>query len=234
MRIAVLQSCYVPWRGFFDLIASVDKFILYDDVQYSKGSWRNRNRLKMADGLRWITVPVSYQFGQPISSVQISQCTISWVGEHLDLLHRALGGAPYLPDVLELWREVFDREFTHLSELNAAWIRVLCRYLEVQTQVDWSSNYALEGKGTDRLMSLLRQVGATSYLSGPSADAYLDKAQFQDQRIRLLYKRYIYPPYPQLWGAFVPAVSLLDLIANCGPAAREFIRSTEPDEIIVP
>lgn len=234
MRVAIVQSCYVPWRGYFDLIASVDRFILYDDVQYSKGTWRNRNQLKLEAGLAWMTVPVTYSFGQPISAVRISGTQEHWAARHFDLLFRSLGGAPYYRDVIALWSEVMGHQYARLSALNAAWTKAICRYLGIATAIEDSNSYVLEGRSTDRLLSLLQQVGAKSYLSGPSAQAYLELNKFRERGIQLLYKTYEYEPYPQQWQGYAAAVTVLDLIGNCGPGSLKWLRSNAPDEIVVP
>lgn len=234
MRVAVLQSAYIPWRGYFDIIASVDLFVIYDDVQYSKGTWRNRNRLKFADGLRWLTVPVEVSLGQTIETVRIAAGKKSWFELHATQIKDSLATCSFFEDAWEVWQPVASKEFSHLSQLNIALLQSACNYLGIKTKIVLSTEYKIEGRSTDRLLQLLRMVGATSYLSGPAADDYLDKAAFAAQKIELLYKSYVYPDYQQRFGAFQPSVAILDLIANCGIKSRNLIRSTTPDQIVVP
>jgi hypothetical protein len=234
MRVAVLQSAYIPWRGYFDLIASVDLFVIYDDVQYSKGTWRNRNRVKTPSGLQWITVPVDVSLGQSIDSVRIAQRPKPWLEQHAALLKLSMGTCVHYMEAMEVWRSAVASPHELLSPLNVALLRSACDYLDIGTPIVSSSNYSLDGRSTDRLLQLLRAVGASQYISGPAGDAYLDKSAFAAAGIRLFYKSYDYPEYPQAHGSFAPAVSILDLIANCGKGAKDLIRSTTPDQLIVP
>jgi hypothetical protein len=234
MRVAVLQSAYIPWRGYFDIIATVDMFVVYDDVQYSKGTWRNRNRLKFATGAQWITVPVEVSLGQNIDEVKIAAGRKSWTRLHEQQLCESLAGCTYFEDALQLWKNVVSRTYTHLSPLNVDLMRAVCDYLGIGTPIVWSRDYDLQGRSTDRLLQLLRRLGAKMYLSGPAGDAYLSKQEFAAAGISLLYKSYDYEEYSQPNGAFAAAVTILDLIANCGPESRRLIASRSPDTIAVP
>lgn len=229
MKVGVIQSSYVPWRGYFDFIRSVDLFVVYDDVQYSKGGWRNRNRLKVQAGLRWITVPVSISLGQTIDEVEISIGQKSWAEGHARLLRESLSEAPHFSDAWEIWSLAVEPNCRRLSQLNVHLLKAVCEYLEIRTPIVMSSDYPTQGEATTRLLSLLRAVGATSYLSGPSAASYLDTSLFVAHNIRLEYKSYDYAPYPQLHGSFAGSVTVLDLIANCGRESSRHIVSMTPD-----
>ena len=233
MRVAVIQSSYIPWRGYFDVIRSVDKFVIYDDVQYSTGSWRNRNKLKTPEGLRWISVPVHTELGLAIDQVRIGRPRKPWRDEHRRLLHQALEQAPYFEDVMRLWEEGVQPDVERLSELNLRLTRLICDYFSIATPLVMSRDYAAQGNKTTRLIDLLKKLGATAYLSGPAAKDYIDLNLFGEARIRLEYKTYDYVPYPQLWGNFEGAVTALDLIANCGPQAVKFLTSCSPHEVAV-
>lgn len=234
MRVGVIQSCYAPWRGYLDFIASCDLFVVYDDVQYSSGEFRNRNRLKLPSGLRWITVPVAYRFGDRIDQVRIGSPREPWREEHRRLLRESLAEAPHAQDALAIWEEGVAAEQEHLTPLNVGLLRRLMAYLGIGTKLAMSSDFALEGRGTERLIDLLGKVGARSYLSGPSARAYLDEAAFRAAGMGLAYKTYDYAPYPQSWGPFEGAVTVLDLIAHCGHRARDHLTSRTPAEVAVP
>ena len=232
MKVGVIQSSYLPWRGYFDFIASVDLFVFHDDIQYTKGDWRNRNKLKTANGPTWITVPVSYRrTSQLICETKIDQKQ-SWARKHKSILQGNYMNARFLGDALDLVSPISDSSFISLSELNIYLVEQIMRYLDISTQTAVSSDFELTGTKTARLVDLLKKVGATSYLSGPSAEGYLEKDEFRRHGIQLEYKTYDYEPYPQLWGDFVGEVSILDLIANCGPKASQLIRSKTPDKII--
>ena len=233
MRVAAIQSSFIPWRGYFDFIASVDVFVFLDDVQYSKNGWRNRNRIKTPQGSRWITVPVRHRnIAQLIVDTEIDDRK-DWRDSHMRLWHENYGTAPYYRDVLELLGDLERDTVDTISKLNIALARRIAGNLQIGTRTMLSSDLRPSGTKTARLVDLLKKLHATTYLSGPSADAYLDKDAFRRNGIRLEYKSYDYNPYPQLWGPFEGAVTVLDLIANCGPDAKNHIRSRTPDQIII-
>lgn len=233
MKVAAIQSSFIPWRGYFDFIASVDTFVFLDDVQYSKNGWRNRNRIKTPRGSQWLTVPVRHRsIAQLISDTEIDDRK-DWRDSHMRLWHENYGTAPYYRGVLELLGDLERETVDTISKLNIALTRRIAGNLQIGTRMMLSSDLRLSGTKTDRLVDLLMKLHATTYLSGPSADAYLDKDAFRKNGIRLEYKSYDYNPYPQLWGPFEGAVTVLDLIANCGPDAKNHIRSRTPDQVII-
>lgn len=236
MRVGIIQSCYIPWRGYFDFIDSVDLFMIFDDIQYPQGrSWRNRNQIKTRHGLKWLTVPVSHGAARlTIDQVEISQGVKTWQDSHRGLLRDALAHAPHFAEAMALWEHGVEGQEARLSRLNVRLIRAICTYLDISTPIVLSSDYAATGEKTARLIALLNQVGAKTYVSGPAAKDYLDPALFRENGIRLEYKSYRYESYPQLWGEFVGNVSVLDLIANVGPNSRRYLKSLEPNEVAVP
>lgn len=233
MRVAVIQSSFIPWRGYFDFIKSVDLFVFYDSVQYSKNGWRNRNRIKTPLGPRWITVPVRHRsLSQLICETDIDE-TRNWRANHMLMWHENYSRAPYFEDVLSLLDDLGTKTAKTISELNIDLTKKIAAYLGIGTPIAISSDYEPKGTKTDRLLDLLHKTGARTYLSGPSADAYLDKNAFRAAGIRLEYKSYDYDPYPQLWGDFQGAVSILDLVANCGPLSMHFVRSKTQDKVVI-
>ena len=232
MRVGVIQSNYLPWRGYFDFIDDVDVFVIHDDLQFTKGDWRNRNRVKTPQGLQWMTVPVRYRrTAQLICDTEVDYSR-NWQRDHRNLIATHLAKAPFVGDALDLLEAPFETEYPTISDLNVALIRSVCRYLGIRTPLRSSGEFQVEGAKTERLIQLLTAIGATTYVSGPSAKAYLDESRFFEAGIRLEYKTYAYPDYPQLWGPFEGAVSVIDLIANCGPAARAFIKSGAANELV--
>lgn len=232
-RVGVIQSCYIPWRGYFDFINSVDLFIVYDDVQFSTGSWRNRNKVKTPRGLQWMTVPVRLKLGLAIDEVRIGHTKIPWRDAHRRLLHEALGPAPFFSDAIRIWEDGVSGDFGSISELNVRLMRLVCDYLRISTSIMFSRDFKLKGTKTERLIELLQKAGASVYLSGPTAKNYLNESRFRQLGIGLEYKIYDYDPYPQLWGSFEGAVTVLDLIANVGTDARRFLNSRSPNQIAV-
>jgi WbqC-like protein family len=232
-RVGIIQSSYIPWRGYFDFIRSVDLFVFYDDVQYSKGSWRNRNRVKTREGVKWITVPTSASIALAIDETPIDN-THDWRARHGAQLEAALGPGKYFEDAMRIWKEGARGDAKSISELNVRLVRGVCEYLEIRTPFTQSRGYAPNGSKSARLIDLLGKLGATTYLSGPAAKGYLEEDLFRANGIQLEYKSYDYESYPQLWGPFEGAVTILDLIANMGPEARNFLSSKTPNLVAEP
>ncbi len=222
--VAVLQSNYLPWKGYFDIIRDVDLFVFYDDVQFTKNDWRNRNRIKTAQGPQWLTVPVGQSLGRRVCDVRLPEDG-AWAAKHLRTLGQAYARAPFAGAHLG-WLERFllrERPAT-LSELNQKMIIHVARdVLGLPAEFSCSSRFALGGSREDRLLDLLGQVGATRYVSGPSARGYITEERFREANIDLVYKRYAYPEYAQLHPPFEHAVSIVDLLMNAGPDASRYI-----------
>jgi hypothetical protein len=223
-KVAILQSNYVPWKGYFDLIAAVDEFILYDDVQFTKNDWRNRNRIKTPRGLDWISIPVGPDIRRRIRDVELPDRR--WQEKHWKTLEANYRRAAHFAEVASVFEPLYiQRSYSHLSALNREFIEVICRYLGIRTRITNSWDYELVGGKTDRLVALAAQAGAGEYVSGPSARSYIDEAAFAAHGIKLTWFDYAgYPEYPQLWGAFSHEVSVLDLLFNCGREAARYMR----------
>ncbi len=226
-RIAIVQSNYIPWKGYFDLIRQVDEFILFDDAQYTRRDWRNRNKIKTPRGPTWLTIPVESQgkFSQKIKQTVISDSR--WNAKHWRAITINYSTAKYL----SLYKPFFEDLYLgtperYLSEINYRFLRAVCNLLGIKTKLSWSMDYRLiEGK-TERLIDLCKQADADEYLSGPTAKGYLDEELFRAERINLCYMDYSdYPEYPQLYPPFDHAVSILDLILNTGPDAPRYLKS---------
>lgn len=225
-KVAIVQSNYIPWKGYFDMIAAVDEFILYDDVQYTRRDWRNRNQIKTPQGLRWLSVPVKIKgrYTQSICDTEIDGS--HWAMEHWKTVAQNYHKAPYFKK-LSHWVEglYLEDEPKSLSLLNYRFIKAICYYLEIETKISWSWDYPLSTGKTERLVSLCLASGATEYISGPSAKNYINQSLFSEHDIKLIWFDYIgYPKYPQLWGDFVHGVSILDLLLNCGKDSVRFMR----------
>jgi hypothetical protein len=225
-RVAIVQSNYIPWRGYFDLIAFVDEFVIYDDMQYTKRDWRNRNRIKTSQGLQWMTVPVQVKgrYHQKIRETLIDGT--DWAKSHWRTLEFNYRAAPHFAEIAD-WLEPIYLEEQHdtLSLLNRRLLEAICGYLGIGTSLTNSWDYELADGKTERLANLCCQAGATEYVSGPSARSYVDEGVFDELGIRLTWFDYDgYRDYAQLWGAFEPAVSILDLLFNVGAEAPDYLR----------
>jgi hypothetical protein len=225
-KIAIVQSNYIPWKGYFDMIAAVDELIIYDDMQYTRRDWRNRNQIITPQGVQWLTVPVLVKgkYHQKIKEAKIDGS--DWAATHWKALMHNYRRAPYFPEIA-LWLEplYFEQSFTHISQLNRHFIEAICKYLGIKTLITNSWDYTLLDGKTERLAYLCVQAGGTEYISGPAARDYVDEKVFSDLGIKLLWFNYAgYPEYPQLSRKFTHGVTILDLLFNCGRGASSYMR----------
>ncbi|MEN5166225.1 WbqC family protein [Achromobacter kerstersii] len=222
--VAILQSNYIPWKGYFDLIAAVDEFVIYDDVQFTKNDWRNRNRIKTPQGVQWLSIPVGADIQRRVCEVELPAGR--WADKHWRTLVANYGRAAYFDDVARWLKPLYlERDFLRLSELNVVLIKAICEYLGIRTVISDSSQYDYVPGKTERLVNLCQQTGAMRYLSGPAAKAYLDETAFAAAGIAVDWFDYAgYSAYPQLWGEFEHSVTILDLLFCCGPSASQYMR----------
>jgi len=227
--ICILQSNYAPWKGYFDLMRLTDELVLYDDVQYTRRDWRNRNRLKSPDGIRWLAIPVKVKgrYLQRIDETRVSDP--DWAARHWPTLVAWYGKAPfferYRPSLEELYSEVREQ---YLSRINRRFLEVLRDLLGISTPFSSSRDYPSECEKTERLLSICRAAGADRYLSGPAARAYLDKDRFRAEGVEVAWMSYArYPVHPQPYPPFEHGVSVLDLLFSVGDdAPRHMLGAT--------
>ncbi len=225
-KVAILQSNYIPWKGYFDMIAAVDEFILYDDMQYTRRDWRNRNQIKTPQGVQWLTVPVKVKgkFEQKIRETEIDGS--DWAQSHWKSFCQHYKRAPHFSEIASWLEPLYQRtDYTHISQLNLCFIEAICNYLGITTKISNSWEYTLLDGKTERLADLCAQAGGTEYISGPAAKDYIDEKVFADMGIKLTWFDYAgYPEYSQLWGEFTHGVTILDLLFNCGKDACHYMR----------
>jgi hypothetical protein len=227
MNCVILQPSYIPWRGYFHQIAKADIFVFYDDVQYDARGWRNRNRIKTPEGSRWLTVPVHASGSQtkhiPINEIEISWNT-PWNQEHLKTLTHSYQKAPFFKSVLPILEKIYGQNNRMLADLTINSTVIIARYLGIsKTQFMRSSELSVSGTKTDRLIAVLKAVGADHYISGPSAAEYIEEDKLLGNQISLEFMEYNYPVYPQLYPPYDPFVSILDLMFMEGPESLKFI-----------
>ena len=227
-KIAILQSNYIPWKGYFDLISSVDEFILYDEMQYTKNDWRNRNRIKSINGTNWLTIPVKIDnLFQKINETIIADK--NWHKKHKNSLQtnyaKALNFKENKDFIFNLYEQVSHLQL--LSEINYFFLKEICNFLKIDTEISFSSKYEIgEGK-TERLINICKQANANTYISGPSAKSYVEENLFLENKINLEWFDYSgYKGYEQLYPPFEHSVSILDLIFNMGEDAYKYLKST--------
>jgi hypothetical protein len=226
-KAVILQPSYIPWRGYFHQIQKADIFVFYDDVQYDDRGWRNRNRVKTRQGTRWLTIPVESQGAQvqrtPIHNIGICWDR-PWAQKHWTTIRHAYAKAPYFDRYAPLLEGFYARRPARLADFTIDLSVALAAELGLtRTRFLRSSTLTVEGTRTDRLLALLRCIGADHYISGPSARDYIDEERVAAAGVTLEYMRYDYPEYEQLHPPYDPFVSIVDLLFMKGPEAPRYI-----------
>ena len=231
--VAIVQSSYIPWKGYFDLIRAADEFILLDDVQFTKRDWRSRNRIKTKDGLYWLTIPVqtSGRYQQRIMDTTIADST--WSERHWQTIQSAYARTPFFDAYAPQLREAYQRVTSNrLSDVNRSLLERVCQMLGITTPIRWSSEYHPREGRNERLIDLCVKSGATDYLSGPSARGYVDESAFADAGVTVHFADYSgYREYDQPYPPFEHAVSVLDLLFCTGPAAIDYLKDLSPSRV---
>ncbi len=225
-KVAILQSNYIPWRGYFDLISLVDEFVIFDEMQYTKRDWRNRNRIKTKDGVLWLTVPVEVKgkYFQNIRETKING--ESWRNKHWKTLEFNYIKSKYFKDLADEIEHIYlEENITSLSKLNRRFIDLICSYLGIKTCIRDSFEFSLANNKNERLVNICKELEASEYVSGPKAASYIDKKIFESNNIKLSFADYSgYSEYNQLWGGFEKNLSILDLIFNCGKSSFKYMK----------
>jgi hypothetical protein len=231
ITVAVLQPGYLPWLGFFDQMRRASVFVVYDDVQYDKHGWRNRNRIKTSRGPLWLTVPTLHgQFQRPlIMDVRIDSTSV-WQRKHVSSLRQHYARARYARAVLPELEDILQRPWVALTDLNLELMAWLARWLKIETRVVRASTLDIPGERSERLLSICRHFGATRYLSGDAAREYLDTDLFHSAGVEVIWQQYRHPLYTQLHGPFVSHLSAVDLVLNCGPDSADILAGTVADK----
>ena len=228
--IVILQSTYIPWKGFFDLINLSDEFIFYDEMQFIKRKWHNRNLIKTRHGLKWLTIPVNVKgrYHQKINETMIND--FHWAERHWEMIRHAYHKAPCFRQYEDAIKLLFEQAatFRYITEVNELFIKKLCVILDIRTHFSRDRDYVFKGDKSERLLNICEQAGATTYLSGPSAKDYLDEALFQKAGINVLWMDYGgYSAYQQLYPPFEHGVTVLDLLFHTGSSAGSYLKTTK-------
>lgn len=223
-----MQSNYIPWKGYFDLIAAADEFILYDDAQYTRRDWRNRNLIKTSAGLHWLTIPVEVKgkYHQRVRDVVVSGT--DWARTHWRTLAHNYARAPHFHDLKGIVEDWYNRAaaFRYLTDINEHFLRAIAGVLDIRTPLTRSSDRVLVEGRNERLLDLCAQAGARTYVSGPAARAYLDESLFEAAGVAVEWVNYIgYEEYPQLHPPFEHGVSVLDLLFNTGDSSWRYMKN---------
>jgi hypothetical protein len=222
--VAIHQPEHLPWLGFFEKMLRADAFVLLDDVQFSKGDFQNRNRVKGASGAQWLTVPVVHKFPQKINEVEIAGD--AWRAKHWKTLSSCYAKAAHFEAFACAFEELYRRTWTKLSDLNVAAIELIARSLGVEKRWVFASELAAEGQKSELVLNICKRLGATRYYSGRAGSTYLDSEAFRRAGIEIVVQNFKHPVYEQLFmkeQGFVPNLSALDLLFNCGPQSLKLI-----------
>jgi len=224
-KISISQSNYIPWLGYFDLINRVDEFILYDDVQYTRRDWRNRNKIKTPKGLKWLTIPVDVKgkYFQKINETKISDK--GWAVKHWQQIKQNYAKAKNFKKYKDIFEELYlSCKEEYLSEINHKFIIAINQILGIKTKIRFSGEFEIYGDRTEKLINICKQCSATVYISGPAAKTYFDEELAKKENIQVKWMNYEnYKEYEQLHPPFEHGVTILDLIFNAD--ATKFMKS---------
>jgi WbqC-like protein len=216
-KIAILQSNYIPWKGYFDIIRNVDHFVFLDTAQYTVRDWRNRNQIKTPDGKKWLSVPNNGTQNMKINEGKIDNSQ-NWAKDHFCCLERNYCRSPFFAEFRELLQKIYlENSWEYLSDLNQYFIVEISRLLGIETEFHLSTEFILPPGKNEKIISIIHQLDGTDYLSGPAAKTYLDKDLFAINDIKVSWMNYSnYPVYEQPWGEFSHNISILDLLFCVG------------------
>lgn len=229
VKAVILQPTYLPWIGYFGMIDAADIFVFYDDVQFVKKSWQQRNRIKIQGTAKWLTVPVTHNHRPKINEVKINNLkkwTKNWTYKHWRSIDYSYNKAPFFEDYNSEIKEIYDKQWQSLCDLDIYIIKELSRCLKIHEPkfIRSSAIEGIEGVKTDRVMNILKEIGADELLANPGARAYIEKDKFKDENIKLYWFEFKHPVYPQLGGEFIPFLSVIDLLFNTGKKSRNYIK----------
>lgn len=228
LTVAILQPSYLPWLGYFEQMSRSDIFVYYDDVQFDKHGWRNRNRIKTPNGPHWLTAPVLHKGqGKPlVSEIEIDN-KAKWAKKHIGTIQQYYGKAAFYKTYKEELEELLTRHWGRLVDLDIATINMMCGWMGLSPKTFLSSELLVDGGQSERLVNICKLFSATKYLSGAAARDYLDADLFKKEGIKVEWQDYQHPVYPQLHGEFISHLSALDLLLNAGEESMEIILSKD-------
>lgn len=226
--IGILQPGYLPWLGFFEQWYRCDLFVLYDDVQFEKGSWRNRNRIKTASGIQWLTVPVLLK-GRGLPSIRdvMINDAVGWRKKHINTLLQNYSGVSCFDHYRDVLFSILNRPWKYLIDLNLELLHWLGDQLGITTPVTLSSDLGISGHRVQRLIDIIQSLGGTRLYEGSSGRNYINSSNFEKAGIEVHFQDYIHPRYPQRYGEFISHLSIVDLLFNCGTDSLSILTHSE-------
>ncbi|WP_160724017.1 WbqC family protein [Bacillus sp. USDA818B3_A] len=222
MIISIHQPNYIPWSGYFHKMLSSDLFVILDDVDLSRRAITNKNKIKSPDGPRLLSVPLTNKSGKIKDMTTFDDS--KWPQKHWGSIQRSYARAPFWKQYQQLFLPIYENSSKKLADFNLQLIEVIRTVLEIKTPIIRSSELeGIPGQKGEKIVNICKALNATVYLSGTGAKTYNDEKEFEKNQIRLVYQEFVPPVYPQLWGEFIPNLSVIDLLFNCGPKSKEFI-----------
>ncbi|MBI3584947.1 MAG: WbqC family protein [Nitrospinae bacterium] len=224
ITVVILQPGYLPWLGFFDQMYKSDIFVILDDAQYDKHSWRNRNRIKTSQGAQWLTVPVLISGkNKPITKDVLIDNRTSWQKKHLKSIEQNYKKSQFFKYYFNIFEEVLSKEWKYLIDLDMEFIYRLNAIIGLNRKIIFASDLNIKTDKTERLINICSLLGTSKYLTGDAAKDYINKGEFVKHNIQLEFHNYSHPTYKQLYGEFIPFLSIIDLLFNCGGESLEIL-----------
>jgi hypothetical protein len=227
MNIVISQPMLFPWVGMFEQIRLADIYVHYDDVQFSKGSFTSRVQIKTPDGFKWLIIPLKdVKLGKNINEYETNNKT-DWRNQHLEFLKQIYKKAPFFNDMFQIVNKVYALPTNSLTEILIFGLDEVTQYLGFHEKREFykSSELTIKGTSSERVFDIVNHFKGTNYITGHGAKNYLDHQLFEKNKVEVIYMDYQKKPYPQLYGEFNPYISILDLIANVGKEATQYIIS---------
>ena len=228
-KVLIYQSYYIPWRGYFDMINMADEFIIYDSMQYSKNGFYNRNQIKTPNGQQWITIPVknNHHISEHQTIRETNVVNNNWRKKHWNAILLNYAKATYFKEYKNIFEDLYlNSQETCLSNINISFFKIIFDILGIKTKLSLDTDYELVGNRNERLINILKQASATTYISSPVAKNYMDLDLFKKANINIEWMNYDnYPEYNQLFPPFEKGVTILDLIFNEGKNASKYMKS---------
>jgi len=228
MRVGIHQPMYLPWLGLFERVYDCNVFVLLDNVPYSKNYFINRNKIKTADGGIWLTIPVltKGRFKQLIKDVQIDNAT-PWPRKHWKSIYYSYNKAPYFSKYADFFERTYKTEWIYLIDIIDHLFFFILKALKINTPIIKASELGIKGKKEELILSICKTVKADEYLSGPDGKNYLNLRLWRENNIKVIFHNYHHPKYPQLYGEFLPQMSIIDLLFNCGDESLKILSKNQ-------
>jgi len=224
--ISIRQPGYLPYLGFFKKIQSVDEFIFLNDVQYSRGDWDNRNKIRTTEGSLWLTVPILNNSKKLLNEVKIDNSS-NWIYKHKSAIKHNYENSPFFDKYWNHIEEILDKSYTKLLELNIALINYFISVLKIKTKIIFSSDLNLDSTGSEKLLDICKNCNAQIYLSGELGTNYLNEKIFEKEGIQVIFEKFIHPTYSQKFEEFIPNMSIIDLLFNEGENSIDILKNSK-------